>query len=629
MTAAGMSAVGTVDSLPPVVGDVLQRYWGFEALRPLQGAAIRAVLDRRDSVVVLPTGGGKSLCFQVPALVPGPGGDEAGVALVVSPLIALMKDQVDGLVASGVPAARLDSTMSADARQATVNGLRDGRFKLLYVSPERLMGDGGATFQALVARRGLRYVAIDEAHCISHWGHDFRPEYRQLGALRSTFPQVSMHAFTATATARVREDIVRQLGLRDALVLVGSFDRPNLIYRVRPRQSREQQLDAVLAAHRGEAGIVYCISRKDVDQTAASLAAAGHKAVAYHAGLGDDERARNQDAFIDERADVVVATVAFGMGVDRSDVRFVVHAGAPKSLEHYQQEAGRAGRDGLAAECLLLYSTADFLKWRRILELSGELSDADVAHLRQMEHYASAFRCRHRALVEHFGQTYEGTDCGACDVCLGEIERVDDALILAQKIGSCVARVKQRFGIGHVAAVLEGKATPQVAQNGHDALSTFGLLKNLSAAEIKGYIEQLIARGFLQRTPGDYPVLELTATGVALLKGQVAEDDVVLCRQPKASARSRKGSGAMGRVERESWEGVDRDLFDALRTLRLEIARGRGVPPYVVFHDSTLREMARLKPQTVSALLHVPGVGARKAEDFGHLFLEAIATHGK
>ncbi len=315
-----MSPVSTaVEPLPPTVDDVLQRYWGFDTLRPLQGSAIRAVLERRDSVVVLPTGGGKSLCFQVPALI----GDDPGIALVVSPLIALMKDQVDGLVASGVPAARLDSTMSSDARQATFNGLRDGRFKLLYVSPERLMGDGGASFQATVARRGVRYVAIDEAHCISHWGHDFRPEYRQLGALRAAWPQVSMHAFTATATTRVREDIVRQLGLRDALLLVGSFDRPNLIYRVRPRLSREQQLDAVMAAHRNEAGIIYCISRKDVDQTAAALADAGHKAVAYHAGLSDDERSRNQDAFIDERADVVVATVAFGMGVDRSDVRFV------------------------------------------------------------------------------------------------------------------------------------------------------------------------------------------------------------------------------------------------------------------------------------------------------------------
>jgi ATP-dependent DNA helicase RecQ len=518
---------------------------------------------------------------------------------------------------------------AAEGSVTPMVGLRDGRFKLLYVSPERLMGDGGAGFQSMVGRRGIRYVAIDEAHCISHWGHDFRPEYRQLGALRQAWPNVSMHAFTATATTRVREDIVRQLGLRDALVLVGSFDRPNLIYRVRPRLAREQQLETVLAAHRGEAGIVYCISRKDVDQTAATLAAAGHRAVPYHAGLSDDERARNQDLFLDERADVVVATVAFGMGVDRSDVRFVVHAGAPKSLEHYQQEAGRAGRDGLAAECLLLYSSADFLKWRRIMEMSGELNDAGVAHLREMERYASAFKCRHKTLVEHFGQPYATGDCGACDVCLGEIERVEDPLILAQKIGSCVARVRQRFGIGHVTAVLEGKKTPQVAQQGHDALSTFGLLKDMATAEIRGYIEQLVTRGFLQRTSGDYPVLELTAQGVAMLKGQVAADDVVLCRQPKPSARSRRGaSGSMGRVERESWEGVDRDLFDALRALRLEIARGRGVPPYVVFHDSTLREMARMKPRSLSALLHVPGVGARKAEDFGQQFLDAIESHG-
>ena len=617
-----------VEPLPPAVDDILQRYWGFEALRPLQGAAIQAVLERRDSVVVLPTGGGKSLCFQVPALI----GDEPRRR--ARRLAAHRADEGPGRRpgrqrrAGGAPRQH---DVARTQRQATFNGLRDGRFKLLYVSPERLMGDGGAGFQATIARRGVRYVAIDEAHCISHWGHDFRPEYRQLGALRAAWPQVSMHAFTATATTRVREDIVRQLGLRDALVLVGSFDRPNLIYRVRPRLSREQQLEAVMTAHRGEAGIIYCISRKDVDQTAAALADAGHKAVAYHAGLSDDERSRNQDAFIDERADVVVATVAFGMGVDRSDVRFVVHAGAPKSLEHYQQEAGRAGRDGLAAECLLLYSSADFLKWKRIMELSGELSEADVTHLRQMERYAGAFQCRHKTLVEHFGQPYESTDCGACDVCLGEIERVDDPLILAQKIGSCVARVKQRFGLVHVAAVLEGKSTPQIAQNGHDALSTFGLLKDLSTAEIKGYIEQLVARGFLQRTPGDYPVLELTATGVAMLKGQVAADDIVLCRQPKASPRSRSRGGrsdaAMGRVERESWEGVDRELFDALRTLRLEIARGRGVPPYVVFHDSTLREMAKAKPASLSALLHVPGVGARKAEDFGQQFLDAIASH--
>ncbi|HEY8548509.1 MAG TPA: DNA helicase RecQ [Vicinamibacterales bacterium] len=612
-------------SSPAAMEDTLRRYWGFETLRPLQAEAIGAILAGRDSAVVLPTGGGKSLCFQLPALLGDP---SEGLALVVSPLIALMKDQVDGLRANGVPAARLDSAMTSDERQTTMAGLREGRFRLLYVSPERLVGEGGQGFQAQLARWGVRYIAVDEAHCISHWGHDFRPDYRQLGGLRGAFPHASMHAFTATATVRVREDIVRQLGLRDPLVLVGSFDRPNLIYRVKPRMSRDRQIEEILAAHRGEAGIIYCISRREVEATADALAAAGHRVVPYHAGLPDAVRARNQDAFTEERADIVVATVAFGMGVDRSDVRFVIHAGAPKSLEHYQQEAGRAGRDGLAAECVLLYSSADFLKWRRILELSGELSEAAVAHLREMENYAQRLHCRHRALVEHFGERYTSTDCGACDWCLREHERVHGALILAQKIGSCVARVKQRWGIGHVVAVLEGRRTPQVTAQGHDSLSTFGLLKEMSAAEIRGYIEQLIALGFLRRTPGEYPVLQLTERGVAMLKGAVPESEIVLCRQPKP-ARGRGGfrTEPVSRVERESWEGVDRDLFDALRALRLELARERGVPPYVVFHDSTLREMARVQPRTLSRLLDIPGVGTRKAEDFGEQFLAAIARH--
>ncbi len=603
--------------------DVLRRYWGFDSLRPLQGEAIQAILDGRDSTVVLPTGGGKSLCYQAPALLGDAG---AGIALVVSPLIALMKDQVDGLIASGVPAARLDSSMPSDERQAVVAGLREGRFRLLYVSPERLVGDGSPGFQALLAACRPRYIAVDEAHCISHWGHDFRPEYRQLGALRASFPGVPFHAFTATATVRVREDIVRQLALRDPVVLVGSFDRPNLVYRVRPRLDRMRQLAGVLDARRGDAGIVYCISRKEVEATAAALAAAGHRAVPYHAGLADDERARNQDAFLDERADVVVATVAFGMGVDRSDVRFVVHAGAPKSLEHYQQEAGRAGRDGLEAECLLLYAAADFLKWRRIMELSGELSDSAAAHLREMEAYATGLRCRHRALVEHFGQPYALDDCGACDWCLRELERVEDPVTLAQKIGSCVARVKQRWGVSHVAAVLEGRRTPQVEAQGHDALSTFGLLKDMAQSEIRGYIEQLVALGYLARTTGEYPVLQLTPPGVAMLKGQVDAARLVLCRQP-APSRSRSRSAPASRVERESWEGVDRGLFEALRRLRLELARERGVPPYVIFHDSTLREMARRQPASLAGFLAIPGVGARKADVFGSRFLSEIDAH--
>ncbi len=656
---------------------ILRQHWGFDQLRPLQREAIDAVVGRRDSLLVLPTGGGKSLCFQAPALLDDGG---RGVALVVSPLIALMKDQVDGLNASGVPAARLDSSMTAAERQSTLDGLRESRFRLLYVSPERLVGEYGEGFQQQLARWGVRFVAIDEAHCISHWGHDFRPEYRQLGGLRSTFPGVSIHAFTATATARVRDDIVTQLGLRDPVVLVGDFDRPNLIYRVRQRTAFDKQLDAVIKAHHGQAGIVYCLSRRDVDTTAASLAGKGHRALPYHAGLSDEERARNQDAFLDERADIVVATVAFGMGVDRSDVRFVVHAAAPKSVEHYQQEAGRAGRDGLDAECILFYSSADFVRWKQMLETNGELTPAAVQHLRNMEAYATTMHCRHRALVEHFdsrpepgrslsagtsgsfdspfdsrvehgrslragsfdsrvepgrpfdsrvepGRSLRAGSCGACDWCLGELERVDDAFVLAQKIGSCVARVRQRWGIGHVTAVLEGKATPQVTAQGHDGLSTFGLLKELSGNEIRGYIEQMISSGFLARTPGEYPTVQLTPRGVALLKSEVAPGDVVLCRQPKAPPRGSRKAAMLPSVEREAWDGVDRELFEALRAVRLTVARERRVPPYVVFHDRTLREMARLRPTTPGALMQVHGVGEQKAERFGGAFLDAIQSH--
>src|SRR5688572_20508095 len=380
-----------------LLDDVLARYWGYTTFRPLQRDAMDAVLQGRDSLLVLPTGGGKSLCFQAPAMV------RPGLALVVSPLISLMKDQVDTLVGNGVPAALYNSSLASDEKSAVIAGLRQGRFRLLYVSPERLVGDGSEGFLSLISSCNVSFVAVDEAHCISQWGHDFRPEYRQLGRLRQLLPGISVHAFTATATARVRKDIASQLALQDPVELVGSFDRPNLVYRVLARATLKKQLQEVLARHVGEAGIIYCTSRKEVDAMADWLTASGIRALPYHAGLSDGERSRNQDAFLNERADVVVATVAFGMGIDRSDVRFVVHAGAPRSLEHYQQEAGRAGRDGLEAECLLIYSAADFMKWRVMLESNGELTDAARTLLRQMEQYAASVGCRHRHRAEYFG----------------------------------------------------------------------------------------------------------------------------------------------------------------------------------------------------------------------------------
>jgi ATP-dependent DNA helicase RecQ len=602
----------------PRLKEVLARYWGFSDFRPLQREAMEAILQRRDSIVVLPTGGGKSLCFQAPALV-----TDAGLAVVVSPLISLMKDQVDTLTGNGVAAACFNSSLPADQRASVMQGVREGRFRLLYVSPERLAGEGSDAFLAQLTRCNVGFVAVDEAHCISQWGHDFRPEYRQLARLRQVFPGVSLHAYTATATVRVRRDIESQLELQNPVKLIGSFDRPNLLYRVLARAQLKRQLLDILARHRGHAGIVYCTSRKEVDALAEWLGTQGVRARPYHAGLADHERSRNQDAFLDEHADVIVATVAFGMGIDRSDVRFVVHAGAPQSLEHYQQESGRAGRDGLEAECVLIYSTADFLKWRVMLERNGELDDARRGLLRDMERYAASVGCRHRHLIGYFGESYPREDCGACDYCLDELEPIAEPVVVARKVLSCVARVGQRFGAMHLTNVLRGSETEQVTSRGHQALSTFGLLRDASVPEIRGYIEQLIAHRLLRQTEDEYPVLALTESGVALLKNADAQPDLALARQRRPVAGK---APKRARIETESWQDVDRDLFERLRALRLDIARSRGVPPYVIFHDTTLREMARVKPLSVSALLDVKGVGARKAEDLGEAFVAVIAA---
>ena len=583
---------------------------------------MQAVLDGRDSVVVLPTGGGKSLCFQAPAIVEG-GHSEGrrGVALVVSPLISLMKDQVDGLRVDGVAAAYLNSTLTPGQRDAVIAGIRADECRLLYVSPERLVGEGGDRLRRMLRECGVRFIAIDEAHCISQWGHDFRPEYRQLGRLRDEFAGVSMHAFTATATERVRRDIVSELRLREPVLLVGAFDRPNLTYRVLRRADLRRQVLRVLARHDGEAGIIYCLSRREVEETADWLAGEGYRALPYHAGLPDEMRARHQEAFLNEQVDIVVATVAFGMGIDRSNVRFVIHAGAPRSPEHYQQESGRAGRDGLPAECVLIYSNGDFLRWRQLLEASGELNDTVRALLRDMERYASGTRCRHRSLVEYFGQAFESGNCGACDWCLKELDPVGDSTTVARKILSCVARLKQGWGVGHVADVLLGRVNEKVSSQHHDQLSTFGLLGQESPSAVRGFIEQLVAEGMLVREGEPYPVLHLTPAGISLLKGggECSLYREIVPAKVKGKGRARVAQGI----------GVDPELFDVLRNVRLRLARERGVPPYVIFHDRTLQEMADRRPSTLDDLHDIYGVGARKAADFGDAFLDAIRTFRK
>ena len=599
--------------------DVIQKHWGFHSFRPLQEDAMRAVLDRRDSVVVMPTGGGKSLCYQAPAVLQG------GVTVVVSPLIALMKDQVDGLRACGVPAAQLDSSLSAAERYAYELDLTQGAVRLLFVSPERILSPD---FLSLLGKIDVHTVAIDEAHCVSHWGHDFRPEYRQLSRVRDVLPRAAVHAFTATATEQVRDDICRQLALRDPLVLVGNFDRPNLTYRVLPKFNLEQQIIEVLDRHRGEAGIIYCLRRKDVDDVNAMLQGLGHRAFAYHAGMNPDDRRRAQEAFAEEQCDLIVATVAFGMGIDRSNIRFILHTAVPKSVEHYQQETGRAGRDGLEAECVLLYSGGDIFTWRSILEKSAQehsvapdfLPNA-LKHVDDIDRYCRGALCRHRALVEYFGQPYEGDNCGACDLCLGDVEQVPDAKVVAQKILSCVARVQERFGIGHVIGILRGENTERIRSFKHDALTTYGLLKEHSKNHLRDWVYQLISQGLLRQEGLDYPILKLTPAAWEVMRGQ---RDVRLT-QPVARAKGEKAKAS--KVSAESWEGVDRGLFDALRAWRAELAKQTQKPAYIIFGDHTLRELARLRPSTSEALRLVYGVGEAKLRELGPQVLPLIAEY--
>ena len=590
----------------------LKRVWGYERFRPLQREAMGCGLADRDSVVVLPTGGGKSLCYQTPAVVKADR-EPGSLAVVVSPLISLMKDQVDALRANGVAAACVNSSLSASEQKRVARSIRDGELTLLYVAPERLVTEKMLRF---LDDTPLALFAVDEAHCVSQWGHDFRPEYRQLGILRERFPQVGVHAYTATASERVRNDIAVQLNLRDPAMLVGSFDRPNLLFRTHRRAGALVQITDVVGRHPHESGIVYCISRKEVDKTAAALTGLGHKALPYHAGKTAGEREANQDAFLQGECDIIVATVAFGMGIDKPDVRFVVHAGMPKSLEHYQQEAGRAGRDGLEAECVLLHSGGDLGFWKKTLgELPPDARASASASLDALYEYATGATCRHRGLVEYFGQELPGENCGACDICLGEVDTVDDPVVLGQKILSCVVRLEQRFGADYTADVLTGSKSERVLSQGHDGLSTYGLLGDDTKKAVRGWIEQLVGQHYLEKV-GEYSTLSVTQEGRLLLKGEATPR--LLRPEKKSAEKSRTAAAA------DDWEGVDKPLFEHLRELRGELAREREVPPYIIFNDVSLRGMAKLRPTDGEGLLSVTGVGPKKAKDFGERFLAEI-----
>ena len=591
------------------IQQALKKYWGYDNYLPLQKEAMASLNRQQDCILVLPTGGGKSLCYQAPAMVMD------GLTVVVSPLISLMKDQVDALVECGVSAMRLDSSMSADEQAETLSTIREGAVKLLYLSPERLLTDG---FMNLLQNTQLSYFAIDEAHCVSMWGHDFRPEYRKLGRLREIFPDVTIAAYTATATEQVRDDIARQLGLNDPQMLVGSFDRPNLSYKIQPKKNIVTQVCSVLDRHKGESGIIYCIRRKDVNDLCQELQDRGYKVAPYHAGMDSEKRKRNQDRFINDEVDTIVATIAFGMGIDKSNVRYVIHTGMPKSLENYQQESGRAGRDRLEAECCMFYSGGDYGVWKFLMrDMPAAAQDVAMDKLNDMYAFCTGATCRHEAILRYFGQTLEKENCGACDMCLGEVDSVEDALVIAQKILSCIVRLRQQFGSGYTALVLAGSKDKRILENRHDELSTYGLLEDFSKSIIHSWIEQLVGQGYLDKY-GEYNQLAITEKGRAALKGEST---------PRLLKPAEKKKTRVSKPISESWEGVDAGLFEELRTFRKQEAREKGVPPFVVFGDATLRELARIRPSTPKILLTVKGVGAKKRQQYGRAVLTIIQKY--
>ncbi|RPJ42431.1 MAG: DNA helicase RecQ [Deltaproteobacteria bacterium] len=595
---------------------ILKTYWGYKSFLPLQEETISSILAGQDTLTMLATGGGKSLCFQLPALL------KDSLTVVISPLISLMKDQVDGLQDLGIAAECLNSSLFPEEQRSIENQVRKGEVKLLYISPERLQKEG---MIKLLKSVPLSFFVIDEAHCISHWGHDFREEYRNLGMIKEAFAPVAVHAFTATATAEVRRDILEQLRLQNPQSHIGPVDRPNLTYRVRLRSQIVGQVADLLKKHADEPGIIYCLRRDDVNTLSARLNDLGFRNLPYHAGLADETRQFHQDQFASEKIDIMVATIAFGMGIDRSNIRYVIHTAMPKSIEHYHQETGRAGRDGLPAYCYMFYGGSDYLTWRSLLEDSPQ-KEVMLDKLQRLYHFCAQPHCRHQVLVKYFDQDYEKASCEACDYCLNELEMVGDPLIIGQKILSCVYRVQQGsglgFGAGHIANVLKGNQTDQVETWGHQRLSTYGLMATESVAFIRYMIEQLIGQGYLRRE-GEFSILSLTDSAREVLRGELTPVLVKPLVAAKKKEITRKGR----QKKEEEWAEVDQELFHLLRNKRMELAQQQSVPAFIIFGDKSLRDMAMIKPVTKEAFAAVYGVGDHKLRAYADAFIEAIKKY--
>jgi ATP-dependent DNA helicase RecQ len=604
------------------VRTILKNYFGYDEFRPLQEEIIENVLAKKDTLVIMPTGGGKSLCYQLPAIQMG------GVTLVISPLIALMKDQVDSLKANGVTAEFINSSLSNEQIGEIQEYVEKGLVKMLYIAPERL---GVESFREFLGRIDVRLIAIDEAHCISEWGHDFRPEYRNLKKLRADFPEVPLIALTATATLKVKKDIIEQLHLQSAKVFSRSFNRENLSYAVQPKRGVFDQLQVLLEKHKDQSVIIYCSSRKTTEELALDLRKLNITAAAYHAGLDPEKRAATQDKFIRDEINIIVATIAFGMGIDKPDVRLVVHYDLPKSLEGYYQETGRAGRDGLVSECVLFYSYGDKMKQDYFIRQISADDERMMAEqkLDQVIEFCELQHCRRGYLLKYFGENWETVNCGSCDSCITPKEEFD-ATEVTNKILSTIVRTGERFGINHVADVLLGKNSVKVKDFGHQNLPVFGIEKEFQKEDLRHFMQLLQARGLLVKNDGQYPTLRVSEVGrnflkqretIALTKLSTVEK---IPKMRKVQTKSSKGISSRKAAMDLEFDAI---LFEKLRVLRKKLADQKNVPPFIIFNDVALREMAHYLPQNMESFGKITGVGATKLEQYGEEFLGVIGSY--